>query len=169
MAKMYRHDADALRREIERLLLEYPELVDDEVLRADMLDGSTDIGDILTSLIHTIQDATALEEGTRARLVELKLRGQRFTMRVEFVRALIFKIMETAQLKKLELSEATLLIRANPQQIVGELDAAMLPDELCRIKREPDKAKIRARLLEGGEVPGCMLSNAPPSLMVRVK
>jgi hypothetical protein len=166
---MYRHNADALRREIERLLLEYPELADDEVLRADMLDGSTDIGDILLSLIHTIQDAAALKEGTQARIDELKTRGERFTMRLEFVRSLIFKIMETAQLKKVELSEATLLIRANPQHLVGELDASTLPDDLCRIKREPDKTKIRAALLEGREVPGFMLSNAPPSLMVKVK
>jgi hypothetical protein len=169
MAKMYRHNADALRREIERLLLEYPELADDEVLRADMLDGSTDIGDILLSLIHTIQDATALKEGTQARIDELKARGERFAMRQDFVRGLIFKIMETAQLKKVELSEATLLIRANPQQLVGDIDVNALPDELCRIKREPDKAKIKAALLAGQTVPFCQLSNAPPSLMVKVK
>jgi hypothetical protein len=166
---MYRHDADALRREIERLLLDYPELADDDVLRADMLDGSTDIGDILTSLIHTIQDTTALKEGTEARLDELKARGERFTKRTKFVRALIFKIMETAKLKKLELPEATLSIRNNPQQIVGDPDAAALPDELVRIKREPDKQKIREALLAGQEVPGCALSNAPPSLMIGVK
>lgn len=166
---MYRHDADALRREIERLLLGFPELADDEVLRADMLDGSTEIGDILTSLIHTIQDAVALKEGTWARLDELKARGERFARRTEFVRALIFKIMETARLKKLELPEATLSIRNNPQQIVGDIDADALPDELCRIKREPDKKKIRDALLAGQQVPGCALSNAPPSLMIGTK
>jgi hypothetical protein len=165
---MYRHDADALRRTIERLLLDYPELADDEVLRADMLDGSTDIGDILTSLIHTIQDATALKEGTKARLDELKARGERFTRRTEFVRALIFKIMETARLKKLELAEATLSIRNNPQQVIGE-DVDALPDALCRIKREPDKKKIRDTLLAGEAVPGWTLSNAPPSLMIGTK
>jgi Siphovirus Gp157 len=166
---MYRHDADALRREIERLLRDYPELADDEVLRADMLDGSTEIGDILTSLVRTNQDALALKEGTKARLDELKARGDRFTKRTEFVRALIFKIMETARLKKLELPEATLSIRNNPQQIVGDPDAAALPDDLCRIKREPDKKKIRDALLAGQDVPGCTLSNAPPSLMIGVK
>ena len=164
-----KHDADALRLEIERLLLEYPDLADDEVLRADMLDGETQITDILTHLVRVQEDTKALRDGTKQRLDELKMRGERFGYRIDFVRALVFKIMETAQLKKLELPEATLSIRNNPQQIVGDPDLDALPDELCRIKREANRTAIKEALLAGQQVPGCVLGNAPPSLMVRVK
>lgn len=166
---MYQHDADGLRLEIERLLWGFPELADDEILRADMLDGSTNISEVLTTLVRGIEDAKALKSGTQERLEELKSRGERFALRIDFLRALIQKILDAADLRKIELAEATLALRNNPPQIVGSPIADQLPDDLCRIKREPDKTKIKQALLDGRDVPGCVLGNAPPSVMVKIK
>jgi hypothetical protein len=166
---MLANDANALRAEIEFLLSQYPELADDEILRADMLEGSTDIREVLTDLNRTLQDTKALIDGTQGRMDELAERRLRFRRRTEFVRDLMQRILESAQIRKIELPEVTLSLKNNPQQIIGEPDPEALPDDLVKIAREPDKKKIRAALMAGCEVPGVVLSNAPPSLMIKVK
>jgi hypothetical protein len=99
----------------------------------------------------------------------LHSRKERFERRIKFLRDLVTRIMQAAGLTKRELTIMTFSMRNNPQQIVGDPDPAELPDEFVRIKREADKVAIRDALLAGREVPGCTLSNAPPSLVVKVK
>lgn len=168
MAK-FENDADRLRTEIEYLLSQYPELADDDVLRADMLDGSTDIREILTGLHRTYEDTKALIDGTAGRLEDLAARRARFRQRNEFIRDLMQRILESAQIRKIELPEVTLSMKNNPQQLIGTLAPEDLPDDLVKVTRAPDKTKIREALIAGREVPGVFLSNAPPSLTVRVK
>src|SRR5215471_9400265 len=98
---------DALRIAIESLIRQYPEITEDEILRADMLDGETNLPEIITSLIRLGEDARTMRNATQERLDDLKKRGERFGRRIEFTRALIFKILEAANLKKVELPEGT--------------------------------------------------------------
>ena len=162
--------ARQLQQDIANLYLQFPELKeDDEMLRVDTLEGATDLKELLTAIVRAQDDAKALRDGTKVRLDALKSRADRFKMRIEFLRALMTKILESAGVKKIELPEATLSMTARPQQLIGDPDPATLPDGLCRIKREPDKAKIRELLLSGVTVDGFVLSNAEPGLTVRVK
>jgi hypothetical protein len=94
---------------------------------------------------------------------------ERFDRRIEFTRALMLSILSTAELRKVELPEATLFLRNNPQQLVGIADGDKLPDDLVRIERKPDKAKIKEALQAGRVLDGLTLSNAPPSIVVAVK
>ena len=166
---MREQDADALRLRIENLILQYPEIAEDEVLRADMLDGETPITVVMTDLIRTGQDTIALRDATKQRLADLKARGDRFDRRIDFIKSLMMAIMEAAGTRKFELPEATIYFRNNPQQIVGEPNADTLPDELVRIKREPDRAKIKEALKAGLSIEGLSLSNSPPSIVVTVR
>jgi hypothetical protein len=161
--------ADALRLEIESLIRQFPEIAEDEILRADMLDGETDIADVMTHLIRVDRDSKAMKDATKAQLDELKERGERFMTRAAATRALMMAILNAASLRKWELPEATIYLRANPQQIVGEPDADKLPDDLVKIERKPDKKKIRDALLAGTAIEGLALSNSPPSVVVTVK
>jgi len=160
---------DRLRIEIDAMLREYPELAEDAALRADMLEGATDIKEILISLNRALDDTNALQAGVQSRIELLHDREERFGLRVQFIRGLIFKVLETAQLKKCELPEATLSLRNNPQALIGNADPVSLPDDLVKITRTIDRKKVREALEAGQEVPGFQLSNAPPSLNVRVK
>jgi hypothetical protein len=160
---------DQLRRDIEALIRDYPDLGEDEILRADMLDGETDMRSVLTMLFNSVDDNKTMIEAITARLQQLSERRARFGRRVDFLRELMLKILQAADLKKIELAEATLSQRAVPPQIVGEIDVEQLPDDLVRIKREPDRTAIRAALLQRREVPGLALSNSPPSLLVNAK
>jgi hypothetical protein len=97
-------------------------------------------------------------------------RQARFQHRADFGRVLIMRVMEAARLKKIELPEVTLSVRTGMPQLVGEVhDIDLLPPDLVRVKREPDRKAIRAALEAGRQVPGYLLNNGPPSLQVRVK
>lgn len=161
--------AAILRQHIELLLRDYPDLADDEILRADMLDGETDLKGVLTEIHRMIDDAKALRDGTGQRLEDLQDRRSRLQRRMDFGRDLITTILLTADIRKVELPEVTLSLRNNPHKVLGDPTAAELPDDLVRVVRSPDKTKIREALEAGRDVPGCVLSNAPPSLLIRVK
>lgn len=51
--------------------------------------------------------------------------------------------------------------------VIVNLD--VLPARLCRVKREPDKALIKAALQKGKSVPGAALVQSPPSLVITAK
>jgi hypothetical protein len=59
-------------------------------------------------------------------------------------------------------------LRANVAKSV-EIDEKALPDGFWRIRREPDKAFIKSRLVRGDDIPGASLKQAPPSLVITSK
>lgn len=166
---MLEQQSNQLRQQIETLLREYPELAEDEILRADMLEGETNIAEIVTAIHRMTEDAKALRDGTQERLDDLAARRNRFKQRVEFGRDLILKILDAAQVKKLELPEVTVSLRNNKPVLIGEVDPGLLPDDLVKITRAVDRAKVREVLEAGQVIEGFNLSNAPPSLVVKVK
>lgn len=166
---MREKEADALRLEIENLIRAFPEIAEDEVLRADMLDGETSISDVLTDLIRMGEDARTMRDATKTRQDELKARAERFGRRMEFTRALMLSILNTAGLRKIELPEGTVFLRNNAPSLVGEPDADKLPDDLVKIERKADRTKIKEALKAGRELEGLALSNSPPSIVVTIK
>lgn len=163
-----RLDPDVIRQQIGNLLAQFPELAEDEQLRADSIEGETDAFEFLASLIRRIEDAKALSEGVQGRIQELTERASRFDRRQDAFRSLAFKIMQAADLQKAELPCATLLVRNVPPKVIVT-DETRLPDILCKITRAPDKKRIKELLDVGEAVPGCELSNGDTSLTIRVK
>ena len=163
-------DPKAIRLQVENLKLIHPEILEDDEAWLATLESETDFNEILTTIVRRIEDTKALVIGTKDRFEELKARKDRFEHRVETLRNLAFKIMQAADIAKLELSEATLSLRAGTQQLIGdELETQPLPDELCKISRSPDRTAIKDALKTGQTVPGFSLSNSPPSLTIRIK
>jgi hypothetical protein len=60
-------------------------------------------------------------------------------------------------------------LRANGAKSAEITDEKALPNDCFRIKREPDKALIKARLNRGDDIPGAVLTQAPPSLVITSK
>ena len=163
-----RLDPALIKQQIGNLLISFPELAEDEVLRTDMVEGETEAFEFLTRLVRMIDDARALSDGTDQRLKDLQARRDRFDRRIEAYRGLAFKIMQAADLKKAELPEATLSIRTGTQKVVI-VDEAAIPDFLCKTVRKPDMAKIKEELANNTSIAGAMLSNGEPSIIIRVK
>jgi len=162
-------NVDQLRLDIENLIREFPEIAEDEMLRADMLDGETDITGVLSSLFNTADDTKGEIKKLSDQIEQRTQRRARLAKQVDFLRGLMLKVLQSADLKKFRLPEATLSQRNAQPQIVGEVDVNVLPDDLCRITVEPDRAKIREALMNGQDVPGVYLSNAPPTLSINTK
>jgi hypothetical protein len=160
---------DELRRQLEALNRDYPELADDEVLAADTFEAETDLYSALTALVAAQADTSTLMEALGGRIKTLSERLARLGRRSDGLRALMLKLLQSAELKKIELPDATLSQRFGQPQIIGEVDVEALPDDLIRIRREPNRAAIREALMGHRAVPGLHLSNAPPSLMIKVK
>jgi len=160
-------DATRVTLEIERLLAEYPELADDEALRADMIEGSTDAFAVLSRIVATMREATATVAAIKIQADALWSRAERFERREKAMRALAQRIMEAANIRKAELPEATLSIRAVAPSLVIT-DESALPDWAWRVKRELDRTAIKERVKAGDFVPGAEMNNGGSTLSVRV-
>lgn len=158
---------DSVRQEIARLMLTYPELSEDEVLRADMIEGATNVHEFLSYVVRRIGERQALASGIADYAKDIGERKARVERSVEALRELSFKIMNDAKLRKIELPEATLSVRAVPPKVIIT-DEENLPDIACKFKREPDKTKIK-ELLATGTVPGAEMSNGSETLSIRIK
>ena len=60
-------------------------------------------------------------------------------------------------------------LRLNGAKSAEITDEKALPKDCFRIKREPDKAYIKARLAKGDKIKGAVLVTAPPSLVITSK
>lgn len=163
-----RLDPAIVRNQISNLLAVYPDLASDEEDLSLALASETGLDEFLTKLVRMIDDSKALISGTDARMAELEYRQERFKRRIEAYRSLIFKLMETANIKKRELPDATLSVRnGTPRVVITDENA--IPEPLCRVIRKPDLVKVKEFLASGSICPGAEMSNAEPSLSIRVK
>lgn len=160
--------ADELRRQIEHLCVLHPELVEDDILRADMIEGETDFQQFLAYLTDKANDCKFQAEGVKAYLAEIAERKARLDRRSETIRELILSLMLEAGCEKLPLPMATVSVRDGKPKVVVT-DEALIPDELCRVKRYPNKTAIREKIEAGDSIAGAMLSNAEPVLTIRIK
>jgi hypothetical protein len=152
--------------DIENLLMSYPDLLEDEVIRADMVQGSTTAFELLESLVRAERDAAAMENAVAEEMDRLARRRQRFEARRQALRRGIRQVMETANLKRAELASATVSIAAGRPKVVIT-DESQLADYFMRVKKEPDKEKIRLAIVEDGiVVPGATLSNSEQVLRI---
>lgn len=157
-----------LTREITDLIAAFPELAEDETLRADVLEGETDINGILAKLVQEREAAYAMAEGVKIPVEDLRQRKARLERRGEGYDAAIRRVMDAAGLPKVTLPNATLSI-TNAAPSITVADESALPDQFWRTKREIDKTAINAAAKAGEEIPGVVVSNGGTRLTVRVK
>lgn len=156
-----------VRQQIENLKVLHIDLFEDEEAWLLALESETDMDTLLTSIVRRIEDSKALVLGTKDRAEELAARRKRFEGRIESLRNLAFKIMEAADVAKIELPEVTLSVRnVAPSVIITDEDN--LPDIACKFERKPDKAKIK-ELLATGLVAGAAMTNGGKTLSIRIK
>lgn len=167
MARLF--DVDQIRREIEALTRDYPELLEDETLRADMIDAETDIHEAISMLVKDIDNSGMMVVGITERRKELGARRDRLNHRIEVLRSLVLGLLQSADLKTMHLPTATVTQSASQPNIVGDPDPETLPDEFVRIKREANRSAILAALRAHRIIPGLSLSNAPPHLVIKVR
>lgn len=161
-------DIIQLKSTMDALFVSFPELREDEILRADVLEGQTDLSSIMKELLNELDRANAMITGINERANQLNARKARFERHVEGIRSLIETIMNRADLPKLMLPEATLSVGyRKPSPFVVDEDA--LPETCVKTIRKADMASIKA-LVENGQMPaGVAMSNGKNYLTIRFK
>jgi hypothetical protein len=164
-----RLDPTFVRAQIEALRYSHPEIWDgDEMLLADMLEGETNLKEFLDAAVFHMLEEEAFAQSIGDLITKIKARQQRFERRGEAMRAIAYKLMSHAEVRKVELLQATLSIRAGQPKVIIT-DETALPPDCVRIRTEPDRIAIKEHLARGEPVAGAELSNSEPVLAVRVK
>ena len=162
-----RLDAHIVTQQITALLLTYPELAEDEILRADMIEAETEAHDLLRKIEQARQDAIAMAGAVATLIAGLELRLGRFERREKGLRELAFKIMQVANLRKIELPEASYGIRNVPPSVLIT-DESALPDAAFKFVKTLSKTKVK-ELLQAGPVAGACMSNGSATLSIRTR
>lgn len=161
-------NAIQIEREITALLSDFPELAEDEALRADVIEGQTGATAVLSRVVNRMHEAEMMAAAVAKRISDLQTRLSFFERIAVAMRALAMRIMEAANLRRMMLPEATLSIRVTPPAVIIS-DESQIPAEFVRTKTIPDRARIKEALQSGAHVPGAALSNGGASLSVRIK
>lgn len=141
----------------------------DEDLMLDMIEGETSLVECIDALLARNAADRVLVEGTAKVKADLEERARRVERRIAFDRALIEQAMMTAEIMKIERPVATLSLshRTPALRIDNEAD---IPAEFWSAGAPKlDRKALAAALKDGKPIPGAALSNAAPSLSVRVK
>ncbi|HWJ40959.1 MAG TPA: siphovirus Gp157 family protein [Candidatus Limnocylindrales bacterium] len=153
----------------DQLLAIDPSIIEDVPLFTDTLDGEGgDALDILSGMVRAALDAETMVAAIRLRKADLEQRAARFEKRNTSLRRAVLETMQDIGLPRLEREDFTATVGGNYRHVIIN-DDKVLPDDLVRVTRTPDKTAIGARLKDGEDVPGAVLSNAESGLTIRVR
>lgn len=153
--------------DIDSLFSEYPEILEDDTLKQDMIDGETDAYSVLSRLVSIERDADSLGKAIAARITDLQARRARADRKKEAMRALMLRILQAIGERKATLVEATVSLRATPAG-VEIVDEAALPADCVRTVTSPDKGRIKELLAANQNVPGARMGEAKTTVSVKV-
>lgn len=155
------------RRVQEGLMQAFPELAEDHAALIDMTEGLTSASDLVAVLVRRSRADEAYANALTAMIRDMTDRRSRYDARADRHRLAAQRLMDACELRRVEMADFTASIRAVPGKVEID-DEALLPDDLCRIVRQPDKAKIK-EALAAGTIPGAHMTNGSESLTVRTK
>jgi uncharacterized protein YqgV (UPF0045/DUF77 family) len=159
---------DVVKSAVRNLLLQHPELADDEDLRLTAIEGETDALEAIDQLVTADAEDTAVMKALDIRIQQIRSRKERCEKRIDKRREALTAIMLAADLKSIPLAEATItLANGTPKLVVST--AAEIPNDLLRSKTtiSPDLDALRQAVKAGRHIPGVSMTNGAPSLRIR--
>jgi hypothetical protein len=157
-----------LELELQQLLESYPDLADDEDLRADMIEGSTAAYDVLDRILTRYMEAETERSSYEARAERIKSRAAAASKRKDAMRRLALRLMTAGDLRSVKLPEGT-LSRVKGRESVEVTDETSLPEWAFSVKvsKLPSKKAIGEALDAGIAVPGAQRVVGDETLQVR--
>lgn len=156
-----RLEADAIARVAEMIA---PMCDGDEELLHDMMTGETAIDRLVSRVWEQVARDEEQLAGITERQRDLTERKARITRRRDGFKAGIGHLMRAARLTRLELPEATFSVREGKPGL-KVVDPEAVPDELQRIKREPDKTAINEAFGDAAELPNWLVRDVPKDVV----
>jgi hypothetical protein len=162
-------DARTVAAQIERLKLDFPDMLADAELLAGMVEGETDFDRIIERVVDRILDADSMVDAITIRAKNLAERKARYERRSHGYRSVVLGLMKAAGLKKKQLPEVTLSIpKQSTRVVVYDVDA--LPQGSYAMERVPAAAAaLRAMIEADPKFPGARIDTSPETLVVRPK
>lgn len=151
---------------VDALLTAFPELADDDDLKAGMLEGSTSLYEVLGRLITIERDADSMTKAITSRIADLNARKDRASKRKDAMRTLMLRIMQAAGVPKASLPEATVSVTKG-RDSVEIVDELKLPHGCTNTVTTPNKTEIMKRLADNQNVPGARIKTGEATLTVR--
>lgn len=168
MADYLKMDISALEREIESLIVAYPELAEDDALKADMISGEFDVESVMSRVLSHLFEAQEMLDGMKPRFEDLSERKARWTRRQEAMKGLAQRVLTMSGRKSIALPEAT-VSATKGRDSVEVLDVNSLPQGYYASERKADKAAIKAAIESGTDIPGAQIKTGEPGIMVKTK
>lgn len=142
---------------------------DDNELFLNTIEGETNLLEAIDQLLARMAFSRAMVAGLELVTSDLDSRRRRYEARLETDRAVIEQAMMIAELERMERPAATLSLAKRQPRVEIQTEAD-IPAEFWRVG-DPilDRKALSAALKSGRAVPGACLSNAAPSLTVRIK
>jgi hypothetical protein len=141
----------------------------DETTLADTLEGVTDLGEVLASVVRAALIEEAMADGLKVHFKTLQDRLERLLVRAAARREIAREAMLEVALKKVTAPDFTITLRPGSPAVVV-IDEKAIPDGYWE-PREPrlDRYRLLTDLKYGAVVDGAMLSNPEPVLAVRIR
>jgi len=143
-----------------------PELKSDDDFKLDILEGSTDLLEIVDKLMINLSLTEGYVEGIKITRARIDARSVRLKNKSDVIRSIIRRLLEAAEMRKFTVPHGTASLTAKPQN-VEIVDEGLLPEEFFRITKSPNKTLIGEKLKAGEDVPGAQLSNGGETLTIR--
>jgi len=142
---------------------------DDDEMALTAVEGETGLKECISEAIDRISDLSSHCEALDIRIKELSERRSRFEAQSERIKTAVFVAMGQAGLRKLELFQATLSVRAVPPK-AEIVDEALIPSKFWKANDPTlDKKAVLEALKAKEDVPGAALSNGGETLSIRSK
>lgn len=152
------------------LLLNIRDVIgDDEELIATAVEGETNLTEAISSAVDRIAELNAHQEVLDLRIKALQERRDRFDVQAARIKAAIHVAMGQGELRKIELPQATISLRAVPPK-AEIIDEAEIPSKFWK-EQDPklDRKAVLDALKAKETVPGAQLSNGGETISIRDK
>jgi hypothetical protein len=151
----------------DRIRAEDPQI--DEQTLADMVEGLTDVHEILAAIVRAALADEALAMGLKARIAEMHGRLERLQDSASKRRHIAKEVMVELDLKKITTPDFTVSIRPGMPSL-QVLDEKAVPSIYWQpVEPKLKRAELLNELKQGAEVGGVALSNPEPVLSVRTR
>jgi hypothetical protein len=138
----------------------------DPELIHDVLEGQTDVFEIMDWLLGKLGDEEGMEEAIAGRVKVLTERKAACQGRQERLRSALHACMVAAGERSLRRPEATVTLSAKKPGI-ATIDEAELPERFWKVERKVNRSEITTAIRDGEVVPGVLLDNGGETLTVR--
>jgi chromosome condensin MukBEF ATPase and DNA-binding subunit MukB len=134
----------------------------------ELMASETDILERLRRILRAARHTEAQSEALAAIVKDNRERKARLDNKAERLRGVVLQALSELGLSKLDAPDFSASVGGGAFKVIVT-DKTAVPDDLCRITREPDKAQIKAAIIRHGDVPGAELANGEPSLTIRTR